>query len=1000
LRSKFLIALVAVAALAVGPALAQSEFTGNLFVTVKGDDGNAISGAAVKLIGPDFTRESTTDPEGKCAFIKLPPSQNYELEISARGYNTSILQGVRIETLANPEMIITLNASTTEERVVVTAETPLLDKRKTGTTTIVNADELEQIPTARDPWAVLTTIPGIATDRVNVAGNESGQQSQFAGKGDGGFTSTWVMDGVEFTDNAAEGASSTYFDFNSFENIGFVTGGADVEQITPGLRFNFVTKQGTNRTSGTIGMTYTDSDLQDQVPVTDNPEWVVDAGGAESFAGNGINEVFEKNFDIGGPIVKDWLWYWAGYTQNDIDTSVGGTPDRTKLKNISAKIHGQFNEGHTNYRAWITEGDKIKDGRGASETRPLPTTWDQSGPSPIYSASISHFFGSNLELSAQWGNSEGGFQLIPKGGVDSQIVLDEFGVWQNSFFQYVINRPVKTTAIRGNWFTNGFGWEHELKFGVRYKETRRETVSTYPGGVVAFQGEAGLGGSVNLYRDGLLRDETYHTNVWIGDTAIKGPWAITLGVNYSTQEGEQLEAQVPGNVWLDSIGEGDRLPGITGEQFDPGLSWDDLLPRVGVTYTFGGKQRLLVRGSYAQFVDQLANGDVSFGNPVGPGYLAYPWDDLNYNTFVDPGEVDLDTLLFAYNVDPDAPGDLTRSSWINRSLDAPKVDEILVGAEYELAKNFTVGATITARKRDRDLHAPLYDATQFDYATGDGVMVPLNGGSYYDCTNTVNGTFPDGSGNYSVPYCALSDEGAAATSILRGQMLDNRPGYTQDYMGFEITATKRLSNRWMARAFFAYNDWKQNWSGQPLASNWDMGSNQIATVITGIDGDPTNTQGGTADDGGQVGYPSAGSGAKDDIWLGTSNWQANINFLYQLPKGYSVSTNIQGRQGYAVPYYDHVTVVDPDGISQTKQVQIGAMDGQRYDDLFLMDVKLAKTFRFESNTAVELSFEVFNLFDQDTILQTGRRVDSASQFLRVREVLSPRIMRFGATVTF
>ncbi|MFL6258672.1 MAG: sensor histidine kinase [Thermoanaerobaculia bacterium] len=40
--------------------------------------------------------------------------------------------------------------------------------------------ESEKIPTARDPWAVLQTTPGVLTDRINVGGNESGQQSAYS----------------------------------------------------------------------------------------------------------------------------------------------------------------------------------------------------------------------------------------------------------------------------------------------------------------------------------------------------------------------------------------------------------------------------------------------------------------------------------------------------------------------------------------------------------------------------------------------------------------------------------------------------------------------------------------------------------------------------------------------------------------------------------------------------------------------------------------------------
>jgi hypothetical protein len=45
------------------------------------------------------------------------------------------------------------------------------------------AAAVPQIPGARDPWTVLQAAPEILADRINVGGNESGQQSQYAGPG-------------------------------------------------------------------------------------------------------------------------------------------------------------------------------------------------------------------------------------------------------------------------------------------------------------------------------------------------------------------------------------------------------------------------------------------------------------------------------------------------------------------------------------------------------------------------------------------------------------------------------------------------------------------------------------------------------------------------------------------------------------------------------------------------------------------------------------------------
>lgn len=40
-------------------------------------------------------------------------------------------------------------------------------------------EELQSLPSARDPWAILDQTPGVDMDRFNVGGTESGQQSGF-----------------------------------------------------------------------------------------------------------------------------------------------------------------------------------------------------------------------------------------------------------------------------------------------------------------------------------------------------------------------------------------------------------------------------------------------------------------------------------------------------------------------------------------------------------------------------------------------------------------------------------------------------------------------------------------------------------------------------------------------------------------------------------------------------------------------------------------------------
>src|SRR6185295_9686919 len=134
--------------------------------------------------------------------------------------------------------------------VTVTADSPVVDTKKTGTITTLTAEELQGTPQSKDPWSVLKTVPGVIVDRVNVGGNESGQQSGFVGKGSLATDSMWHLDGVVITDTTSGGASSSYFDFDAFDEIAVNTGGNDLKVQTGGLGINFVTRRGTNQFRG------------------------------------------------------------------------------------------------------------------------------------------------------------------------------------------------------------------------------------------------------------------------------------------------------------------------------------------------------------------------------------------------------------------------------------------------------------------------------------------------------------------------------------------------------------------------------------------------------------------------------------------------------------------------------------------------------------------------------------------------------------------------------
>ncbi len=96
--------------------------------------------------------------------------------------------------------------------------------RRWGRKPAAPPQDLEAIPTARDPWQVLQKTPGVLTDRINVGGNESGQQSAYVGPGSlsGGYANLYatVLDeqgsflpGVTLTLQNTKGAAVQVTDY-------------------------------------------------------------------------------------------------------------------------------------------------------------------------------------------------------------------------------------------------------------------------------------------------------------------------------------------------------------------------------------------------------------------------------------------------------------------------------------------------------------------------------------------------------------------------------------------------------------------------------------------------------------------------------------------------------------------------------------------------------------------------------------------------------------------
>jgi hypothetical protein len=1004
------LAAVAAVLLVVGAGAAMAQLqTGNLYGKVSDQTGAALPGVTVTLDTGEAPQVQVTNAQGDFRFLSLAPA-TYKIKAELQGFSPVEYPRIVINVGRNTNIEVTMN-SAVEDVITVTSESPLLDEKAIRTGTTVSQTELQKIPTSRDPWTVLQTAPGVLMDRVNVGGNNSGQQSLYTGPGSFSGQAVWSVDGVVITDMSALGSSPGYYDFDAFEEMQVSTGGSDTTIATGGVVLNMVTKRGTNEYRGSArylqvpGSTQSTTSLkQSDLP----PAQVAfnQAHGLPTTFSNGIKKVQDYGAEIGGPILKDHLWLWGSYGRDEIHNLTvptpnfpGGQPDNTKLPAWNAKMNAQITSSNSATFVGFNSS-KQKQGRNAGPSRPPETTWNQGafGGSPtLLKAEDTQIFSPNLYLTLLYSHVYGGFFLDPQSGLGASVpaaLFDDTATWHNSFADAQIKRPQHQEKADASTFFNTGGLSHELKYGASYRVATSITSSNWQGGgyidtpgvapVTPPPGE----NFVYLSRQAFPGVKTKYTSAYVQDTLTTGNLTVNLGLRYDRQGGDNLPLTVPANPVRP-----DLLPPVAFAGSPIGFTWKTWAPRVGLTYALGKDRSTLLRASYSRFADQLGAGptQAQILNPLSSISYYYAFTTNPGNGHLTAGQIVPAGLGYSANVDPNNPAHLLVANGVSKSLNAPTTDEFLISAEHALLPEFVVGVNLTYRKQRSLLQE---DLLVFDHNTDPNSIGRVSTRADY-VPVTLPVTLPNGS-HTTVTYYKL----APGISTKLGYLLRNGD-YQDEYKGASLTLNKRLANRWMFRGNFSFSNWKYNKAGDRP--------------------DPTVLLAGGTTDGNYVRQgdvvlqaSGAGSGSFANVYI-NAKWSFNFNGLYQIapdrPWGFNVAGNLTGRQGYPNPPWFQLAPFRVPASLGADKIQIGSSDANRVDNIVDFDARIEKEFTFQ-DFGLTLGVDCFNVFNEAYILQRRGRLSNPTTIGGVRQIvplsnsdfvfetLSPRIFRFGARLSF
>ncbi len=926
--------------LSMGGLLNAQEQYGHIRGKVLDENEEPLPGATIVLECPQYGNHSRISSSvGAFRFLNLAPS-TYTLKCELSGFKVYVEKDIIIRVGNNFDFSVVLEQAKLAEEVFVVAKSPIVDSKKTGTSFNVTELMLQEVPSSRDPWAILKQTPGIYIYGENVAGIDSGNQSNWTSKGTcTKYFGNFNLDGVNVTDNTPAGDSSRFYDFDSLEEIQIVTTGQDASIKTGGVSINMVTRRGGNKPEFLARFFLTNDKLQ-----SDNrPQELIDL----DYVGNQINTLTDYGFQAGGPILRDKIWFWLGYGVQDVRLlSIDGYPNDTKIESINAKLNFQLSPKDRAELVFMYNNRTVFN-TNVGPLRPPEATYNQTNNGmPFVKLQYERMFSSVFLMTFKLAYSWGWFGKDPNGGLDTQAGWDLYtGIVSGTAEYQRTHRPSYNAQVDGNYFLENFlGGNHEFKYGMEYRLAKNYGDHIWPGGVrKRYYNEQPYQAFLHRCLYDRVGDRI---SLYFNDAYSRGRLSITLGLRVDRENFWNKEIEIPAHPIAPEI-----MPGFTLSKIDPGVILWSFSPRLGLTFDLTGDGKTILRANLARYgwwPDDLA----SLLSVSEENTARYDWDDLNGDDLVSTDELvgyPYNGLITYSGYNPFDPTNPVSPYAIADDLSTGLTDEFLVGVEREIFKDFSVSANITLRR----FHSWNWWVA-FNKETGQKDSFEDWQGPF-EGSMTIDGTIYNY--NYWVPKTHQFD--------LPNRILESCPNWHSNYAGLEIIATKRLSRRWMFNASFTL---------QETIDHYKEGSYTDPTNIENLDG---------------------GSSFMD------SRWMAKLSFLYQLPWGINVSGFAYAREG--APNTPWIRAYTPErrdyGLGRFSIIFVEKNGKTRFPNFYNFDLGLSKGVVLGRHGKITLRLDVFNVFNFNHTLKTISRLDSP-RYGEINSILNPRVIRFGIRYRF
>ncbi|MFQ6069153.1 MAG: carboxypeptidase regulatory-like domain-containing protein [Candidatus Aminicenantales bacterium] len=730
-------------------AFAQTQ-TGSIKGIITDEEGNPLPGVTVTASSEALMGKQSyvTTETGAYRFPALPPG-HYTITAEMPGFKTV----TRSEIIVRVGMVVTIDLTmemtTIEEEVTVTAASPVVDVEQTKIAVVMDKDLLKNVPLARDLYDIVNSAPGAISENVTYRRTSSIHGSTVRGN-------TYAFDGVNMNDPVVM-YPLTNINFDVMDEVEMVTAGHPASTgYTDGAFINVVTKSGGNRFSGGAVIYYTSEGMNQYL-------WTDEQLSAMGVTKPSVDKSWiDGSLTFGGPIFPDRLWFFSNgryIRQEQSTTFVGGFTDPylgrthdaydwthqeamgfiklTAQATQNIKIMGMFNYVDR-YRPMYEQ---------PSSTRIFQATriWDHEKD---YTANgvLNYILDQNTFFDIRVGYVHRWFPLPMQEEARGLPRIRDYG----AYYQYITTARFNETYLRkrfqvGAYFTrfqdNFLGGNHEFKGGVEFEDAygdwdwwrqnnlymyirssrgadylyyygRRsththsltgETFTNVGRGRFYFMTCGPESGSSKII------DKARRIGAYIQDSVTFAErLTLNIGVRFDRSWGWKpavTKAQA-GNPLAYYIGETyvrpytaalypDRYPNginpfaeMSTEEWKDIMVWNSLSPRIGLTFDVFGDGRTALKASFGRYTEYMMLQYFSVLHPFYPRYFRFYWYDCDDDGVMDASTED-DYSVYPYDfrvMDPDFA-----ANKLKEGTKSPLTDEFTVGIWHELFKNFSLG---------------------------------------------------------------------------------------------------------------------------------------------------------------------------------------------------------------------------------------------------------------------------------------------------------------------